>query len=281
MSNKVRELRKRAGVPRQALAQKVSISNVELHRIESNKHPVPIPVANAICAEIAAPLETAFPGTKKAYAAYKKEMDAPDRGVSDATYRHLREVGLEGDTRKYTLKLMLRDQQSQFFFPFLPSEFDRLFSAAQGEDSDESEVSFIVFDSDNCRVAINLHAAVFCQFLWDADIGKSMAVEAVAAVSGDNSNHSLQVYLSTIRAPVFIAVEGEDGTDLDNEHNHVSYAFFRLDSGGMQAHERIHIVDEDGENIFLRAGDIALLTAPLWVLDSSELDGMCPDDEED
>jgi hypothetical protein len=38
--------------------------------------------------------------------------------------------------------------------------------------------------------------------------------------------------------------------------------------GGVQ--QRLHFVDEDGKSAFLRAGDIAMLTIPLWVLDPDE-----------
>ncbi len=46
------------------------------------------------------------------------------------------------------------------------------------------------------------------------------------------------------------------------------------------AHERLHIVDGDGESAFLRAGDIALMTCPLWVLSKHELQGLHDEDED-
>jgi hypothetical protein len=34
----------------------------------------------------------------------------------------------------------------------------------------------------------------------------------------------------------------------------------------------VHVVDDAGESAFFRVGDIALMTAPLWVLYGDELD---------
>lgn len=36
---------------------------------------------------------------------------------------------------------------------------------------------------------------------------------------------------------------------------------------------RIHLVDEDGESIFIRAGNLAMLDIPLWVLEPLCVDG--------
>jgi hypothetical protein len=65
----------------------------------------------------------------------------------------------------------------------------------------------------------------------------------------------------------------------DSERNYLNSIFDRLDIGGVQPNERLHIDDEDGESVFLRAGDISLLTAPLWVLEPSERGYDDQDDE--
>ena len=43
-----------------------------------------------------------------------------------------------------------------------------------------------------------------------------------------------------------------------------------------EKHNRYHFTDEDGEDVFLRAGDIALLEVPLWVIEPEE----SPDEED-
>jgi hypothetical protein len=189
------------------------------------------------------------------------------------------------DTRLHQLKVLLRGRQEPMFFPFEANELDRLFGAVQNEDPDESEVSFIMFDSGKLRVAINLHAAVFFHFLWDAAIGvwTSSDEDGDGRAKEDSDDHpsqSAHVYFAGNQQPTIINAESEDGEDLDNEQNYFNFAFDRLDSGGMRAHERLHIVDGDGESAFLRAGDISLLTCPLWVLYKHELRALGDEDEE-
>lgn len=188
-------------------------------------------------------------------------------------------IAEEVDTRLHRLKVLLRGHLEPMFFPFEASELDRLFRAVQHESSDESEVSFIMFDSGKLRVAINLHAAIFCHFLWDAAFGL-WAKSGEDEDADDHPSQSVHVYFEGSQQPTIIDAESEDGDDLENESNYVNAAFYLLDSGGLMAHERLHIVDGDGESAFLRAGDITLMTCPLWVLCNRELQALRDEDED-
>jgi transcriptional regulator with XRE-family HTH domain len=255
----------------------VGANQLQVRRIESNKHPASLSLAKAICEALRVPLDTAFPGAGDAVAAFKKELDKPMH-VSWETFARLREVGLEGDVRRHTLKVLLSGHDLPFFFPLAPFEASRLFDAVQEEELGTTVASFIIFDSDSLRVAINLKAASLIHFLWDADIGKVIKAEENGE-DGDSPAQAVHVYFGARTTPFILIADTEDCDAIDIEQNYLNNAFDMLQDG-MQMHEQLHIVDEDGESAFLRVGDITMLTAPLWLLDPDErIDEL--DDEDD
>jgi DNA-binding XRE family transcriptional regulator len=277
MTNNVKNLRLSKGVSLTQLATKVDAPPAVVRKIETNARLAEVGLAKSICAALGTPIEWVFPGATKALAALEHELAGPTH-VSRKTFAKLREVGLEADTRRNTMKVILRGHVDPMFFSFAPHELDRLFSVAQEEDDDASYLSFIVFDSGVLRVAINLRSMVFCHFLWDAAIGKLIRSEEKGMIDEDaDPTQSVQVYFECNATPIGLGAEIEDSQDIENENNYVNAMFCLLDSGGLRSHERLHIVDEDGESAFLRAGDISLLTAPLWVLDPDQ----CGDEEEE
>ena len=264
---------------RKDLADKIGATRLQIQRVESNKYPAPLDLARAICTAIDLPLNTVFPGAAKVLATFEKQQ-AEGKRVDSDRYEKLREVGIEGDTRRHTLKVLLRGHSEPVFFSILAHEVNRIFDAVQDETESSSEVNFIVFDTDKLRVAINLKMTMFCHFLWDADWA-IVSSAANTAIEDDDPRECVQIFFAENPAPTIINVEGEDEDDFENERNYVTHVFYRLDSGGTLEHERLHIVDEDGESAFLRAGDITLLTAPLWVLDPQEYDNVDDDDGDD
>jgi hypothetical protein len=158
------------------------------------------------------------------------------------------------------------------FFDIRPGgDLARLFEAVQDEPSadeseDESDAGFIVFNSTTARVAINLRAAMFIQFLWDA---KALHVRVIPSPDDEagppSEDENVHVFFDRDPIPVAIGIEPEDD-DEDNGRNYLAMVFSQLDTG-VEPQQRLYILDEDGEDTFLRAGDISLLTCPLWLLD--------------
>lgn len=275
MANNLKKLRERDGISKKKLAETVGTTQLQIQRIESNKYPAHLNLARALSAALDKPINAVFPGAAKALAALDEELAQPMH-VSREMYEKLRAVGLEGDTRRYKLKVIMRGHRDPMFFPFDANELDRLFSAIQREDAGDSGMSFIVFDSNELRVAINLQATMFSHFLWDVDIGKVIRAVAPEVDEEVDPSQRVQVFLAENSAPLTIGAEMENGDDIDNGNNYLNNIFGLLEND-VQPNERLHIVDEDGESAFLRAGDVALLTVPLWLLDPDE----SPDEEDD
>jgi hypothetical protein len=166
---------------------------------------------------------------------------------------------------RHTLKILLRGHEKCYLFPLSEEDAGRLYRAVQIEQPETSEnCRFIVFDSEDVRVAIRLRAALFAHFLWDPDI---CAVEAPQPDDSDDSpSQSVHVYFEGRARPMVVGVDPDSDSKGESDDSDLNYIFTMLDTGGVQAHERLQLVDEDGESAFLRAGDIAMLTAPLWAL---------------
>jgi len=278
MKNNLKQIRLRAGYTLKQLADVVGSTQLQIQRIESNKHPARLNLASAICDALGVPLDTVFPGASGAVAALKKELDKPMH-ISKEVFAKLREVGLEGDVRRHTLKVLLMEHDMPMFFPLAPIEASRLFDAVQGEELGATVTSFIVFDADNLRVAINLKAASLIHFLWDGDIGKVIKTEENVE-DDDSPAQAVRIFFGAKATPFILGAEAEDNDDIDSDRNYLNSAFATLENG-MERHERLHIVDEDGESAFVRVGDITMLTAPLWLLDPDERTDELDDDEDE
>lgn len=280
MLNKLKSLRESAGMSQKELAEKVGVTQLQIQRIETNKRPASLPLAKLICAAIGRPLNAVFPGSAKALAAFDREQ-GQGHHPSTERYENLREVGIERDCRQHTLKILLRGHEKPMFFSLPAYEVDGIFSRVQEEESDTVEVTFMVFDTDDLRVAINLREVIFCHFLWDAGFMSGLPDDQAEIAQDDaNPREKVQVFFSGNCTPTWFGPEAEDRTDNDDENRYFNTIFIRMDFG-VQKHERLHFVDEDGESAFLRAGDIALLTVPLWIVDPDErIDADGPDEDD-
>jgi transcriptional regulator with XRE-family HTH domain len=277
MANNLRKLRMKAGLSIGQLASTVGSTALEIQRIESNQHPADIELARAMSAALDQPIQAIFPGASRAIATFVKELEGPTH-VSAETYELLREVGLEGDTRRHTFKVLLRGHQRAMSFDISAAEADGLFGMVQDETKGD-EAAFIVFDSDRLRVAMNLRAVVFCHFLWDPNIGTIIRSEAPE--DDEDLFNAVHVYFDQSVEPTVIGAEAEDGR-AGSDRSYLNRVFVQLSCGMAQPHHRLHVVDEDGESAFLRVGDISVLTAPLWLLDPDErVDDEDDEDDED
>lgn len=262
MTNNVRKIRFGLGWSQRELAQKANTSQQQIQRIEAGKQAAKLTLATAICSALGKPVAEVFPGAGKAWDALKDDY-LSSRSVPEDALENLRETGIEADLRRYTLKVLLRGHEDPLFFPLLSSESDRIFRRVQEEDDDLSQASFVVFDSDQSRVAINLRAAMFLHFLWDADIGT-----VISGTKEEPDSMAVEVYLAENQNPIVISAEAES---LDhNDPRYLNHIFDMLDCSDLAPTRRFHIEDADGESAFLRVGDITLLKASLWLLDPDE-----------
>jgi DNA-binding XRE family transcriptional regulator len=268
MENNLRKLREAAGMSPAELAALVGSTAIDIHRIEHNRLLAPVNLALGVSKVLKKSVEAVFPGTKEALSLFENELKRPGL-PSQQAFRALREVGLEGDTRQHRLQVLLRGHRKTMLFPLEARDADRLFSVVQKEKAN-GEAQFICFDSAGLSVAINLARLVYVHFLWEAPF-----VKILPTGNRDNEedpNEVIRIFVDQDNDPIILQAEPENGSDFEDEQNYLNDVFLNLDSGFKEPHERVHIVDDAGESAFFRVGDIALMTAPLWVLYRDELD---------
>lgn len=279
MPNKLKTLRESRGISLQELADEVAASPLEIHRIEVNKYPAPIKLAKAICEVIGYSVEAVFPGAERVFAALTR-VGAHREKTLDEMYDTLRRIGIEYDDRQHMLEVRMRGHDDANFFAVQARDVSRLLSALRGDRENGSELQFIVFDTYTCRVAINLRMAVLCHFSSDNNFALPRAAVA-AAIASHARLKSVQVFFGDNPSPSSIDVIEEDCEAMDSQRNFVNDVFWRLEQPELMNFHRLYIVDQGGESVFLRAGDISLICAPLRVFDKDEHLGDDSDVEED
>jgi DNA-binding XRE family transcriptional regulator len=276
MKNRVRELREKAGLSRIELAKAAGITAAIVQRIENEKQAAALPHARAVCGALGKSLNVVFPGSQKILDA----LQAESRYVSDL-WEKLRQTGIEADPRTHLLKVILRGHRKPMLFNVSPAEKARLFTVIQHERADEDEESFIVFDTPASTVAINLRRLSFCHFLWDAGwLVKNDDTVEQDRLAQDDARHQVVLYLNEDETPLTFEAEPESSDPEDGDIGDFACIFSMLQDGCPPS-GRLHFEDADGEDAFIRTGDITLLEVPIFVLDADERDAISEDEDED
>ncbi len=263
--NKVKSLRTKLGLTQRQLADKVGTSQQQIQRIESEQIAARLTLAADIAAALGKPLNVVFPGALGAIAKAVEEIDTSRYLPSDEELNRIQQTGVEFDSSQHCLKVWLRGHDEAIYFPLSPQEKRRLFQAVQGEMADSELTSFVVFDSWDKRIAINLAELSACQFLFEPMAGASEPDSSSVSESLD----SQRVFAFQGGASTPITFEPEvDRPEPDDEDGLGEFGdiFFRLQLNP-EPSQRLHFQDEDGESVFLRVGSLALLSVPLWVVE--------------
>jgi hypothetical protein len=142
-------------------------------------------------------------------------------------------------------------------------ELDRLWYGVQEPDNFHQ---FIVFDSNDRRMALNLQHVVASQFYSLGEGG----LQGTSTAGGD----AVEIIFADSPKPLMLEVEADEMTILevdeggvdDNDACQLANLFFYFDSShnGSDYAERLR--DADGSVIWLRLNDIAFASAPLALI---------------
>jgi DNA-binding XRE family transcriptional regulator len=259
MKNKIKALRVKNGISQRELAKRVGTSQQQIQRLETGRVAARLELATKLSQSLGVPLAVLFPASKKALGKFAKEIEEEPKYLpTDTAYAHLEQSGIEADPRVWTILILLRGHQKAIKFEIEPAEKRRLFQVIQDEQRAGDAMSFAVFDTQDERVAVNLRELMYCHFLFDAP-GSSV-------VKRDARENRVLAYFSGNSSPVDFGVEPDSGSADDDEYEgSFRNIFFEMETY-VEEQDRFYFEDEDGEVVFLRAGDLALLRVPLWVI---------------
>jgi DNA-binding XRE family transcriptional regulator len=262
MSNRVKLLRKQLGLTQRQLANQAGISQQQIQRIEAGLSTAKLDTATKICEALGKPMNTVFPGSTNAIMKVIGEMETSRYLPSKEDRDTIRATGIELDPCVWKCKVWMAGHSNYFLFSISSQVHDRLFSAVQGEASSEDSMSFVVFDTETHRVAINLAELACCQFLFDP----LTHISVEKSVDEDERDHSVEIFLIGSTEPLEFDVDTED-PDEEDGLGQMGHIFYMLDTSTPPDY-RFHFDDSDGESAFIRSGNIAMLKVPLKVLES-------------
>jgi hypothetical protein len=169
----------------------------------------------------------------------------------------MEKAGIDMDPRDWKFKYRLRGGVTGIL-PVSGPENNRLFSAVQQTDP---ATPFVVFDSKGSRIALNLKHLTYCHFLFDAPKEENIEeeVEDVSVILTDGATLSFDVE--------------PDGYDSQNKEELGQFGhLLAMAEMSVDENDIFNFEDADGETVFLRAHDIAMIKIPLWVIQPDLLD---------
>ena len=269
--NKIKQLRSKKGMTQRQLAEAAETSQQQIQRIESGVQAARLDIALRISAALEVPMDKVFPATKKVLRKSASKGNSIDDLLRDEqALEELSDSGIEASGEIHTIKFMLRNG-FMGFHEISGKERKRLWAAVQRVDGFDN---FVVYDTSEERVAINLNHLVFAQFLFDP---ASMTSE-----DREGATDNLRVYTSAQREPLEFNIEPDTADMIDVDEGNASEEAAQLQSlmffveMSLEEKDIFTFVDEDGERAFLRAGDVSMITVPLSYVEpklfASEMD---------
>ena len=266
--NKVKSIRIKLGLTQRQLADKVGTSQQQIQRIESGRIAARLTLASDIASALGKPLNVVFPGSLGAIAKAVGDIDTSRDIPSDVELNRIQQTGVELDSSQHCLKVWLHGHSEQLYFPVSPQEKRRLFQAIQDEMADPEVTSFVVFESWDKRIAINLAELDACQFLSAPMVGVNEPDSSTVSEPLDKDH--VFVFPKGASVPVTFKPEVDRAADDEDAMGDFRNLYFQLEMDPVPS-ERLHFQDVDGELVFLRAGSVALLSVPLWVMNPGEM----------
>lgn len=167
-------------------------------------------------------------------------------------------VGVEGDPRFWTFRFLLRGHTESIIYEINSNDRNRLHNIIQtGNSCLNGATKFAVFDTLNHVVAINLSELIYCHFLNDLDF---------ITTDEESDPQNVKVFFCAREKPMEFSVSSDEPDPRDDVVEGEMHIILGNLENELDINERIYFKDS-GEDVFIRVGDLAMLTLPLWVVE--------------
>lgn len=271
MKNNIQKYRKSKSMTQKQLADAAKTSQQQIQRLESGVQSPRFNTAVKICNALDVPMSILFPDTKKTLKDFKEE-DSQNIYRNEKLVTGLTQAGIDMEVKCWTAKILLRNGY-EVIHPISSHEKDRLWKQVQEETKGPN---FIVYDTDDKRVGLNLTHAVYIQFLFDFP----------DQVDREKPTSKTFIHTTAQKKPLDFKID-PDSEDLANEDAdsldvQLQDVFFTIDLS-VDGTETIHFCDEDGEYAFFRLEYVSMIEVPLNLVEpklyESEMEGFVEDEE--
>lgn len=269
MQNNLKSVRKAAGLTQSKLAELVDTSQQQIQRIEAGAVVTRVTLAAKLAKALSVSMGQIFPEMAELLDGLSGTPDIDDdRQILDDGD----DAGVDLDPRLWTLKLLLRGHSEPLFYRISSRQKRRIAAVLNADSEDPDSPQLYAFEGHSSAALVNLDNVVFAHILYD------MFAEPEPVEDGPVS-----VYLAGRSEPLIFDVESDEGTpgsedDCGQFRNLLLSELFGLGRGS-----RLTFIDCDGEQVFIRAEELALMDIPLWIVKPSfedDSDGPTVDMEE-
>jgi transcriptional regulator with XRE-family HTH domain len=274
--NKLLALRKKAKLTQKALAELAKTSQQQVARVERGVQRASLELAVRLCKALGQPLEKVFPLARSAVRTMSK-MD--ERAIGDDALNGgqltgaLAKAGLELDPREWRVKVRFTNGV-EHVFEVTASEQRRM------RDAMFESPQFMVFDSEDARVAVNLDHVEYAHWLFDKPGAVLLSPNSDAGTATDEEEpdpaNDVIVLMASTRIPLVFDVDEDvpEDPEEDGGTGQMGHLLYMAEIGIERGDGyRFHFEDVDGEEVFLLPGAVSLLSVPLWVVETAVFEG--------
>jgi transcriptional regulator with XRE-family HTH domain len=254
--NKIRAFREAAGLTQRELASKAKTSQQQIQRLETGIHSARFDLAVRICEALGAPMKQVFPRAAKALEKASRKTKPDTKRLEE----DMAGAGIDMDPAHWFFKFRLRGGVEDIL-PISSSEKKHLWSAVQRIGSDSP---FVIFDSNDRRIVLNLNHLLFCQFLFEPP---DVVFDPAGEKEKDDDQLDLRIDFAAGGAAQWFGIEPDEAPLSDERATERMQQFqhmlFMLEHS-VENDEVFNFEDSDGEHVFFRGADVAMLSIPLW-----------------
>lgn len=255
MQNNLKSLRKAAGLTQSKLAEMAGTSQQQIQRIEAGAVVTRVTLAAKLAKALSVSMGQIFPEMAELLGGLNAPPDIDDdnRILDEGD-----DAGVDLDPRLWTLKLLLRGHKKPVFYQISSREKRRLVALLNADLEDPDSPQLCAFEAHTSAALLNLNHVVFAHVLYD------MFAEPKPGDDGPVS-----VYLAGRDKPLKFDVEADEGTPGSENDCGQFRGLLLSEPFGLGRGSRLTFIDCDGEQVFIRAEELALMNIPLWVVKPS------------
>jgi transcriptional regulator with XRE-family HTH domain len=256
--NRVRELREARRLSQRKLAELVGTSQQQIQRIEAGLQAARIDLALKIAKALGGSLADVFPGLKGALGRRgRHRLDPEALDDDEGPGQAIAEAGVHPGPNAWSVRCLLRGG-GEVEAPIASSDRRRLREClGQGRGKDGA---FFAWDSKGIRLLLNPRHLLLAHLIFEP--GQSTEDEPGKV----GLDQPVSVFLADRAEPMCFEVEGDHRAASDGGELGELNSLWLEAEAGLGGDRFLTFTDVNGEEVWLRAADVALIVVPLWAL---------------
>lgn len=268
--NRLRALRKKAGITQAQLAKKAGTSQQQIQRIEAGQSIV-LELAMSISNALGSPIDKVFPGAKS-FAKRLKPSPSPTEfwDAAKMSEKDLNAADIDAEVVPWWHVILTLTNGVKRAYSLNKVELDRVWHAIQNARPNDETTEFIAFDTEDRQVVANVEHVAHVHVGWDLDLDAEDAELPKAA-----ADHFATVFLAHQQKPLLILAEpderqadvlqeDEEENGADNDQPIDTLIYILCSCASRQEFHCLH--DRESGSHLIKAGEIALFEAPYRLL---------------